>query len=134
MNRVSGQILTLASILFAAVVIFGFSQQVVAANLYIDPLGGGDYGTLSDTGLGTADPVVVASQIVNVLLRLLGLFCLLLMLYAGFRWIWAKGNEEDITVAKDILRGTIIGLIIIMSSFGVMQWVFYNLAKITNAA
>jgi cytochrome bd-type quinol oxidase subunit 2 len=106
----------------------------MAANpsLSFDPLWGA-YGNLNDTGLGTTDPVVVVAQIVNVFLRLLGLLSVLLMLYGGWIWIWARGNEEEITRAKDIIRGSIIGLIVILSSYGVMQWVFYYLTSITNA-
>lgn len=103
-------------------------------SISINPLGGGtDYGNLTNTGLGTVDPVVVASQLVNVFLRLLGAICVMLMLYGGWVWIWARGAEEDIQRAKDIIRGSIIGLIVVLSSFGVMQFVFYYLTKITNA-
>lgn len=102
-------------------------------SLSFDPLWGTS-GNLNDTGLGTTDPVVVSAQIVNVFLRLLGLLSVLFMLYGGWIWIWARGNDEDITRAKDIIRGSIIGLIVILSSYGVMQWVFYYLSRITNAA
>lgn len=107
---------------------------ILAASISLNPFGGGEeYGNLADTGLGTTDPVVVAAQLVNVFLRLLGAITVMLMLYGGWIWIWARGNQEEITRAKDIIRGAIIGLLIILSSFGVMQFVFYYLTKITNA-
>ncbi|MBI2416207.1 MAG: hypothetical protein HYV33_06145 [Candidatus Kerfeldbacteria bacterium] len=112
----------------------GLITLAQAATITLDPLQGGDYGSLENsTGLGSTDPVVVASQLVNVFLRVLGLLCVLLMLYGGFRWIWARGNEEEISTAKDIIRGTVIGLVVVLSSFGIMQWVFYYLTRITNA-
>lgn len=95
-----------------------------------DGLGGG---ALTQTGLGATPTLVVASQIINVLLRLLGFFCLILMLYGGFIWIWARGNEEEIGRAKEIIKGTVIGVVIILSSFAISQWVFYYLLQITNA-
>lgn len=101
--------------------------------LSFDPLWGTG-GNLNDTGLGTTDPVVIVAQVVNVFLRLLGLLSVLFMLYGGWIWIWARGNDEEITRAKDIIRGSIIGLIVILSSYGIMQWVFYYLTEITNAA
>lgn len=115
--------------------LFLLPSLVMAANpsLSFDPLWGG-YGNLNDTGLGTTDPVVIVAQIVNVFLRLLGLLSVLFMLYGGWIWIWARGNDEEITRAKDIIRGSIIGLIVILSSYGIMQWVFYYLTEITNAA
>lgn len=92
------------------------------------------YGNLSDTGLGNTDPVIVSAQIINVFLRLLGTVTIILMIYAGWIWLWARGNEEDIKRAKDIMRGAIIGLLVVLGSFGIMQYVFYYLAKITNAS
>lgn len=91
------------------------------------------YGNLADTGLGNTDPVIVSAQIINVFLRLLGTVTIILMIYAGWIWLWARGNEEDIKRAKDIMRGAIIGLLVVLGSFGIMQYVFYYLAKITNA-
>jgi hypothetical protein len=103
------------------------------ATISIDPLGGGEYGSLTDTGLGETDPLTVAAQIVNVFLRILGALTVFFMVYAGWIWIWARGNADEIQRAKDIIRGSIIGLLVILSSFGVMQFVFYYLTKITNA-
>lgn len=104
-----------------------------AATISLNPFGGGEYGELTDTGLGTTDPLVVASQVVNVFLRLLGAITVFLMIYGGWIWIWARGNSDEITRAKDIIRGSIIGLLVILASFGIMQFVFYYLTKITNA-
>jgi hypothetical protein len=110
------------------------SISVDAASISIDPLGGTEfYGSLSDTGLGTADPVTVASQIVNVFLRLLGAITVMLMIYGGWTWIWARGNQEEVTKAKEIITGAVIGLVIVLASFGIMQYLFYYLTKITNA-
>jgi len=110
-----------------------------APSISMNPLGdvpvqgSGEYGNLFDTGLGSTDPVTVASQLINVFLRLLGTICVVLMLYGGWTWIWARGAEDEIQRAKDIIRGSIIGLLVVLSSFGVMQFVFYYLTKITNA-
>ena len=105
-----------------------------AAKLYFDPLGGGlQTGNLSGTGLGSTTPTIIAAQTVNVLLQVLGLFTLVVVLYGGYLWIWARGNSEQIEKAKEILRGTFIGLIIILASYGIMQWVFYYLTRITDA-
>ncbi len=126
------------NIIMVGLITFSMVYQVDAVSsdpvISLNPFGGGvDYGNLSNTGLGTTDPVVVASQLINVFLRVLGAITVILMLYGGWIWIWARGNQEEITRAKDIIRGSIIGLLVILSSFGVMQFVFYYLTKITNA-
>lgn len=114
-------------------VVLAWPTVSYAATISLNPFGGGTYGNLTDTGLGTTDPVVVAAQIANVFLRVLGALTIILMMYGGWKWIWARGNEEEITKAKEIIRGSIIGLLVVLSSFGIMQFVFYYLTKITNA-
>ncbi len=123
----------LSSIIGLAFLFIPSFVMAATPSLSFDPFWGLS-GNLNDTGLGTTDPVVVVAQVVNVFLRLLGLLSVLFMLYGGWIWIWARGNDEEITRAKDIIRGSIIGLIVILSSYGVMQWVFYYLTQITNAA
>lgn len=123
-------IISLSSVILLTVAL----PAIATGTIYFNPLGGSTYGTFSSTGLGTTNPTVVAAQLVNVFLRVLGLLCLLLMLYAGWRWVWARGNTEEIAQSKEILRGTIIGLIVILGSYGIMQWIFYYLTRITNAS
>ena len=50
-----------------------------------------------------------------------------MMLYAGIRWMTARGNEELITKAKDALTAGIIGIIVITASYGLTTFVFSRL-------
>lgn len=85
-----------------------------------------------ETGLGNAEPTIVASRIINVALGILGLFTLLLFLYGGYIWMNARGNEEEVTKAKKILIGAVIGLVIILASYGIANYVFYNIQRTTD--
>lgn len=85
-----------------------------------------------DVQLGEARPYQVAARLINWSLGLLGLFALVLILYGGFIWMNARGNEEEVKKAKKILEGAIIGLVIILASFGISQYVFENLVNITQ--
>jgi len=77
-----------------------------------------------ETQLGNKSPVETTSNIINWALGVLGLFTVALMIYAGFIWMYARGNEEEAAKAKKILEGAVIGLIIILTSYGVAAWVF----------
>lgn len=83
--------------------------------------------------LGTASPIYIAFSVVNAALSLMGAFSLILLVYAGFIWIWARGKEEEVTKAKDIIKGTIIGLIIVMASLGITNFIFVQIGNITGA-
>lgn len=84
-------------------------------------------------GLGTIAPTVVALDLINQALTLLGAVSLMLLLYGGFLWVWARGNEEQVGQAKQIIQGTIIGLVIVFASLGITRFVFTTVADITNA-
>lgn len=80
----------------------------------------------------TGGPVLIAAQMINVLLQLLGLVSLLLIFYAGFVWMMARGNEDDIKKAKDIIIGTTIGMLVILASYSFMRFIFEAVACSTD--
>lgn len=90
---------------------------------------------IDDLRIVRADVFSTLSSIINYALSFLGMISLLLMLYAGIIWMLARGNEEEINKAREILKGAAIGLIIIMSSYALSYFVFTNLVSIvTNTA
>jgi len=69
------------------------------------------------SGLSKEDPRIILARIINIALGLLGIIATVLIIYAGFRWMTAGGNEESVKTAQKILTAAIIGLIIILSAF-----------------
>lgn len=65
------------------------------------------------------DPRVTVIFIVRVFLGLIAILLLSLNLYAGFLWMTAGGNEEQVTKAKTTLRNGVIGLIIVLSAYSI---------------
>lgn len=84
----------------------------------------------SSTGLGDAEPTVVAATLIQAVLLLLGTIALVLIIYAGFTWMFARGNEEKVETARSILTAAIIGLVIIIGSYGIGSYIF----AVINAA
>lgn len=82
--------------------------------------------------LQRADVFSTISGIINYALTFLGLVALVLMLYAGAIWMLARGNEEEVRKAQDILKGGFIGLVIILGSYAVSRFVFDNLVNIID--
>ncbi|OGF21663.1 hypothetical protein A2316_01235 [Candidatus Falkowbacteria bacterium RIFOXYB2_FULL_38_15] len=93
----------------------------------------GEEGGLSETLGDTADPRVVASRIINIALGFLGIIAVVLVLYGGFMWMTAAGNEERVTKAKQILTAALIGLVIIIMAWGLTQFVMDQLMSATSA-
>ncbi len=85
------------------------------------------------TGLGGEDIRVTIAKIVRAVLGFLGLIAIVLVLYGGFLWMTAAGNEDQIGKAKKVLINAGIGLIIIMSSFAITQFVLTTLEEVTGS-
>jgi hypothetical protein len=74
-------------------------------------------------GLPATDIRVIVANIIKYALGLLGLITLVMMLYGGFMWMTAGGNEEQIAQAKKILVNAVIGLAIILSAYAIVIFV-----------
>lgn len=79
----------------------------------------------SRTGLnGETDLRDTIALIIRAVLGLLGIITVALMLYAGFLWMTAGGNSEQIGTAKSIMINATIGLVIILSAYAITYAVF----------
>lgn len=103
--------------------------------LVFDPkenLGQSTWGSITSITLGQKQPLPLISSIINWLLSFLGLIFMILIIYGGFLWMTAHGEEEQITKAKNILKSSMIGLAIVMASYGIAKYVFDWLLTTTS--
>jgi hypothetical protein len=82
--------------------------------------------------LGNKDPRTMITQIINVLLTLLGIVAVGIVLLGGFKWMTAGGNEDKVGEAKKILGAGIIGLVIILAAWGIAAFVLNTLMDATG--
>lgn len=84
-------------------------------------------GTLSNAGkkAGTGDAKVesVVGSIINAALSMVGLIFLVLMVYGGFLWMTARGEESNIEKAQKIISAAVIGLVVIMAAYAITFFV-----------
>jgi hypothetical protein len=77
------------------------------------------------SGLGkTASAETTVIQIINTVLGLLGIITIVLILYAGFKWMTSAGNGEQVEEAQKIIKAAVLGLIIILSAYSITLFVF----------
>ena len=84
------------------------------------------------TGLGSADPRAIAASVIKVMLGFLGIIAVIIILYAGFLWMTAAGNEDKITQAKGMMSAGVIGLVIVLAAFGIATFVMNALVTATT--
>ncbi|MCD4693870.1 hypothetical protein K8R62_00755 [bacterium] len=78
-------------------------------------------------GYASADADTLAvfiGQIVNAFLSFLGIIFITLIILGGYKWMTARGNEEQAKEGTTILRRAIIGLIITAGSWAI--WLFIS--------
>ena len=83
---------------------------------------------VSGAGYTTAaSPETIVALVIQTFLSFIGVIFLILMVYAGFLWMTAHGNEEQVTKAKSLITAAIIGLIIVVSAYAISYFVVKTL-------
>ena len=87
---------------------------------------------LESTGLGTGkgdDLKVIIGAIVKVFLGFMGIVMVILIIYGGFLWMTAAGDEKKVEKAKEILKNAVIGIIIIIAAYAITVFVIFETQK-----
>ena len=117
---------TALALMLAVFVVFGaglavaHAQGVTAGEILPESVG-------AAIGTGTTDIRITIARIIRVALGLLGIIAVLLVLYAGFIWMTAAGNPDRVTKAKQILSAAVIGLVIVITAFGIVSFIIRQL-------
>lgn len=63
------------------------------------------------------------SSIISAALSFLGVIFVILMIYGGFLWMTARGDEGQVTKAKDLITAAVLGLIVVVSAYAISVFV-----------
>lgn len=70
-------------------------------------------------GVEQTDVASMAGQMVSVALGLVGTIFFVLMVYSGFLWMTARGEEEQVTKARKSIIAAIIGLVLTVAAYAI---------------
>lgn len=106
-----------------------FSLILFISILMAMPVLAEDYGltdTATQAGLNTGGGSIttLAGRVVGTALSMIGVLFFILMIYGGFLWMTAHGNETQTTKAKDTIIAASIGMIIVLASYAITTFVF----------
>lgn len=76
-------------------------------------------GGAQGAGLKNVDPRETVANIIKVVLTLVGTIMFALNIYAGYLWMTAGGNEEQVEQAKTTIRNATIGIVIVLGAYGI---------------
>jgi len=93
-------------------------------------------GAAGRTGAGfdTADRSVesVIGSTIKIVLSFLGVVFFILVIYGGFMWMTARGNETQVEDAKKIITRATIGLLVIMVAHAITWFIISQLSETTG--
>ncbi len=118
-----------------AVVVGALAPVAVFAQTQYKGLSGAVQG-LKDVGgktdLGGKDLPALVGGIINAVLGFVGIILLGYLLYAGFLWMTAGGDSKKTDEAKTMIKNAIIGLVILISSVAISNFVINMLVTSTT--
>lgn len=123
----------LAGILFSAVT-FGNAQDLDVNYAFTGKDNESADSIRQIVGLRGEDPRLIVTDIINVILGFLGTVALLIVLYGGFLWMTALGNDDKVSQAKKLLAAGFIGLVIVLAAFSLTIFIMNSLLKATGVS
>ncbi len=115
--------------------IFTFLLITIAFCFFIEPVKALDVGMNevdNSIDLGKKDPRETVGEIINIAMLFLGVIAVGIIIFAGFKWMTAGGSEEKVSEAKKILKNGVIGLVIVLSSWGIASFILNQLMSATG--
>ncbi|MDD3711155.1 MAG: pilin [Patescibacteria group bacterium] len=110
--------LSLFALLFLG--FYSIPQPVLAGSYWDSQIGMAEIGSAyGEDPANVKDVRYQIVKIINVVLQILGLLVTILIIFAGFQWMTAGGNEDKVKKARSILINAVIGLVIIMLAWSI---------------
>lgn len=109
-----------------AVAGFGVALKASAQTTFsVESIGG-------QIGLGNADLKQVILNIIRWALGILTLTAVVFIMYGGYLWLTAAGNEQKVEKAKQVILQAVIGLVIVLLAWAIVYFVARSIAGSTS--
>ncbi|MFA5937371.1 MAG: hypothetical protein WC822_05875 [Candidatus Paceibacterota bacterium] len=94
----------------------------------------GDAGTflgeaVAPTGIPSGDVRFVAGSVISIILGTVGTIFFILMVYAGYLWMTARGNDEQVGKAKKIITAAMIGIVVVVGAYAITNFITTSLIR-----
>ena len=88
------------------------------------------------SGVGNDPGRFLSSRVgilIGAVLSFIGVIFMALIIFGGFQWMIARGNDQQVEKAKNLIIQSIIGLIIVLSAYAITAFIGRQLTE-TNPA
>ncbi len=73
-------------------------------------------------------PDFIVAAVIQSVLSFLGIIFVVLMVYGGFLWMTAAGNDEQVEKAKNLITAAVIGVVIITAAYAISYFIISEVA------
>lgn len=81
---------------------------------------------------GNADIPTVISRVIQIVMGLSATVMLVMILYAGFTYLISRGDPKKTTTALNLIKTSVIGIVIIVTAYSLSQFVINNIKFIAS--
>lgn len=74
-------------------------------------------------------PGIITFEVLQIVLGFLGIVGVIMMIYAGFLWITAGGEEEKAKQGRTILFQAIVGILIVLAAYTITYFIINQLTS-----
>lgn len=120
---------TLAALMTVAVVSFLVLPLIASSanlNFGLDEAG--------EIGLGRGDLKDTINAIIRVILSFLGILAVIIILWGGFIWMTAAGDDGKTEKARKLIIAGVVGIVIILAAYSIAYFVINTVNTEINAA
>lgn len=89
------------------------------------------FGSSGIAGTGSIGSLIV--QIISILLWLSGIIAVIMLIIGGYQWMTARGNDSQTVTAKKTVTNAVIGLVIVLLAYFVIQLITNVVTKIVKS-
>ncbi|OYX40936.1 hypothetical protein B7Y94_05895 [Candidatus Saccharibacteria bacterium 32-49-12] len=124
---------TLRTIAFSAMLMLGLATPALVstptfANVIEDSCNqSGSDSALCDNGNADTEFSEVIKVIVNTLLFIIGIISVVMIIIGGIKFTTSAGNPAGVTSAKNTILYAIVGLVVSVAAYAIVNWVIDKL-------
>lgn len=85
--------------------------------------------TTTETAAGGLSMQTVISTVIGTMLFVVGLLAVVMLIYGGIRYVTSHGDKAQVTAAKETIMYAVVGLVVAIAAFAVVQWITNDVFK-----
>jgi hypothetical protein len=105
------------------------SVSVLSSTNALADVSGGVGGGISSTNTGNVPEALdgdegMVKKVVNVMLYAIGIIAVVMIIFGGIKYSTSAGDSNKVTSAKNTLLYAVVGLVVAIFAYAIVNWVF----------